>query len=84
MLGKRGGKLASTLAYLRKLQNYFDFYSKGGSQTHSISITWKLVRNANSRVWGGAQHTAETIPPGDSDKGKMVLPQVLTPLKEEQ
>ena len=35
----------------------------------------------NLKLWGGAQQTATTSPPGDSDTGSVVLPEVLTPGK---
>lgn len=47
----------------------------------SLNTPWDLVRKANTRAWGGAQQTAATSPPGDSDTGSVVLPEVLTPQK---
>lgn len=51
------------------------------SPFQSLKTPWNLVRKANSRAWGGAQQTATTSPPGDSDTGSVVLPEVLTPGK---
>lgn len=54
------------------------------SPFQSLNTPWELVGKAYTRAWGGAQQTVATSPPGDSDTGSVVLPEVLTRPKKEQ